>query len=92
MKKLILLTLTAITLIACADNGVSAQSDSTPRQICYDKKLTYQDVTSPEYRDYEAEWLEKACVSTSNYSFECIYWDNSYILTVRECLENVDTH
>ena len=54
MKKLILLTLTAITLIACADNGVSA-----PSQICYDKKLTYQDVTSPEYRDYETEWLEK---------------------------------
>lgn len=87
MKKLLLLILTAITLIACADNGVSA-----PSQICYDKKLTYQDVTSPEYRDYEAEWLEKACVTKSNYSFECLYWDNSYTLTVRECAENVEFH
>ena len=91
MKKLLLLTLTAITLIACADNGVSAPSDSTPRQICYDKKLTYQDVTSPEYRDYEAEWNEKACVSKHSDN-RCRYWDYDYILTVRECLENVDTH
>lgn len=90
MKKLILLTLTAITLMACADNGVSAPSDSSPRQICYDKKLTYQDVISPEYREYEAEWNEKACVS--KYGSECIYWDNDYVLTVRECLENVETH
>ena len=87
MKKFILLTLTAITLIACADNGVSA-----PNQICYDKKLTYQDVSSPEYSDYEAEWYEKACVTKSTYSYECIYWDFDYILTVRECLENVDNH
>ena len=86
MKKLILLTLTAITLIACTDNGVSA-----PSEICYDKKLTYQDVTSPEYRDYETEWLEKACVS-KKYGSECIYWDFDYVLTVRECLENVETH
>lgn len=90
MKKLILLTLTAITLMACADNGVSAPSDSSPRQICYDKKLTYQDVTSPEYKDYEAEWLEKACVAKPD--TECIYWNPDYVLTVRECLENVDTH
>lgn len=85
MKKFILLTLTAITLIACADNGVSA-----PNQICYDKKLTYQDVSSPEYSDYEAEWYEKACVNTNG--IKCIYWDFDYILTVRECLENVDNH
>lgn len=85
MKKLILLTLTAITLIACADNGVSA-----PSEICFDKKLTYSDVTSPEYRDYEAEWLEKACVAKPG--DECLYWDNSYILTVRECAENVEFH
>lgn len=84
MKKLLLLTLTAITLIACADNGASA-----PSQICYDKKLTYQDVSSPEYKDYEAEWYEKACVSPGP---ECTYWDFNYILTIRECLENVDTH
>ena len=83
MKKLLLLTLTAITLIACADNGVSA-----PSQICFDKKLTYQDVTSPEYRDYEAEWLEKACVARPD--AECIYWDPDYVLTVRECAENVE--
>lgn len=83
MKKLILLALTAITLIACADNGVSA-----PSQICYDKKLTYQDVSSSQYSDYAAEWYEKACVS--NYGSECIYWDFDYILTVRECAENVE--
>ena len=85
MKKLILLTLTTITLIACGDNGVSA-----PSEICYDKKLTYQDVTSPEYRDYESEWLEKACVS--KYGSECTYWDPDYVLTVRECAENVEFH
>lgn len=84
MKKLLLLTLTTITLIACADNGVSA-----PSQICYDKKLTYQDVTSPEYRDYEAEWYEKACVSPGA---ECTYWDPDYVLTVRECADNVEFH
>ena len=85
MKKLILLALTAITLIACADNGVSA-----PSQICYDKKLTYQDVTTT-YTEYETEWYEKACVS-KKYGSECIYWDFDYILTVRECLENVETN
>ena len=87
MKKNILSMISATMLIACADNadnGVSA-----PREICYDKKLTYQDVTSPEYRDYEAEWLEKACVSPGP---ECTYWDFDYVLTVRECLENVETH
>lgn len=85
MKKLLLLTLTAITLIACADNGVSA-----PSQICYDKKLTFQDVTSPEYKDYETEWYEKACVSIIDGS--CVYWDAAYILTVRECADNVEFH
>ena len=85
MKKLIFLTLTALTMIACGDNGVSA-----PSQICFDKKLTYQDVISPEYRDYADEWNEKACVS--KYGSECIYWDESYILTVRECAENVEFH
>lgn len=83
MKKLILLTLTALTLIACGDNGVSA-----PSQICFDKKLTYSDVTSSQYSDYEAEWDEKACVSRRG--SECIYWDTDYVLTVRECAENVE--
>lgn len=86
MKKLILLTLTAITLIACADNGVSA-----PNQICYDKKYSFNDV-STTYTEYEAEWYEKACVAKSTNTYECIYWDPDYILTVRECLENVDNH
>ena len=85
MKKIILLTLTALTLIACGDNGVSA-----PSQICFDKKLTYSDVTSPEYRDYADEWLEKACVARPD--TECIYWDPDYVLTVRECAENVEFH
>lgn len=83
MKKLILLTLTALTLIACGDNGVSA-----PSQICYDKKLSFQDVTTT-YTEYEAEWYEKACVSPGP---ECTYWDVNYILTVRECAENVEFH
>lgn len=87
MKKIILSMISATMLIACADNadnGVSA-----PREICYDKKLTYKDVSSPEYKDYAAEWYEKACVSLTE---ECTYWDYDYILIVRECLENVETH
>ena len=83
MKKIIFAMISATMFIACADNGVSA-----PSEICYDKKLTYQDVTSPEYRDYEAEWLEKACVARPD--AECIYWDPDYVLTVRECAENVE--
>lgn len=88
MKKIILSMISATMLIACADNADNGAS--APREICYDKKLTYQDVTSPEYRDYEAEWLEKACVAKPDN--ECIYWDPDYVLTVRECLENVETH
>ena len=84
MKKIIFAMISATMLIACADNGVSA-----PSEICYDKKLTYQDVTSPEYRDYETEWNEKACVSPGP---ECTDWDFDYVLTVRECAENVEFH
>lgn len=83
MKKLILLTLTAITLIACGDNGVSA-----PSQICFDKKLTYSDISTSQYSDYADEWNEGACVSTRG--DRCIYWNYDYVLTVRECAENVE--
>lgn len=85
MKKLILLTLTAITLMACADNGVSA-----PSEICYDKKLTYRDVNSPMYSQYADEWNEGACMEKIGSA--CALYNSEYTITVRECAENVEFH
>ena len=85
MKKIIFAMISATMLIACADNGVSA-----PSEICYDKKLTYSDVTSPEYSQYADEWNEGACVA--KYGPDCAQWDANYTITIRECAENVEFH
>lgn len=85
MKKLILLTLTALTLIACADNGMSA-----PSEICYDKKLTYKDVVSTMYSQYADEWKEGAC--EAKVGDACAQYNSEYTITVRECAENVEFH
>lgn len=71
MKKLILLALTALTLMACADNGVSAPSDDEPSNNgnCVDIIVSYRDVMNGgAYTDYYNEYLEKACTK----------WDNGY--------------
>ena len=63
MKKLILLTLTALTLMACADNGVSAPGADEPNNgNCYEKELTYYDVQrGKEFNAYFSEWVKPHC-------------------------------
>ena len=63
MKKLILLTLTALTLMACADNGVSNNNNNGN---CYEKELTYYDVHSgKEFNAYFSEWVKPHCTEWS---------------------------
>ena len=58
MKKLILLTLTALTLMACDDNGVSNNNNGN----CVDFVVTLDDVQNGSYKEYEKEWENQACV------------------------------
>ena len=63
MKKLILLTLTALTLMACADNGVSNNNNGN----CYEKELSYYDVQSgKEFDAYYSEWVKPLCYKWSD--------------------------
>ena len=58
MKKLIILALTALTLMACADNGVSNNNNGN----CYEKELSYYDVQSgKEFNAYFSEWVKPLC-------------------------------
>ena len=68
MKKLILLTLTALTLMACADNGVSAPGADEPNNgNCYEKELSYYDVqTGKEFNAYYSEWVKPLCYKWSD--------------------------
>ena len=60
MKKLILLTLTALTLMACADNGVSNNGN------CYEKELSFYDVDrGKEFNAYYSEWVKPLCTEWS---------------------------
>ena len=65
MKKLILLTLTALTLMACADNGVSAPGADEPSKNnngnCVDFVVTLEDVKFGDYQEYYKEWENQAC-------------------------------
>lgn len=67
MKKLILLALTALTLMACADNGVSAPGVDEPSNNnnngnCVDIIVGYRDVIDGgAYTDYYNEFKNKAC-------------------------------
>lgn len=78
MKKLILLALTALTLMACADNGVSAPGVDEPSNNnnngnCVDIIVGYDDVIDGgAYTDYAAEWKKAACDT----------WDNGYCVGV----------
>ena len=70
MKKLILLALTALTLMACADNGVSAPSADEPSKNnngnCYEKELSFYDVDrGKEFNAYYSEWVKPLCTEWS---------------------------
>ena len=68
MKKLILLTLTALTLMACDDNGVSEPSNNNNGN-CVDIIVGYRDVIDGgAYTDYYNEFRDKACNK----------WDDGY--------------
>ena len=63
MKKLILLTLTALTLMACADNGVSNNNNNGN---CYEKELSFYDVDrGKEFNAYYSEWVKPLCTEWS---------------------------
>ena len=87
MKKLFLI-LSATLLVACADNGTSA-----PSEICYDKQITYADMKNPMYKQYQDQWFDNACADTIMFndgSTQCAKYNQDYMFTVRECMENVE--
>ena len=85
MKKLILLTLTALTLMACADNGVSNNNNGN----CYEKELTYYDVYDFQERkalDYFSEWVKPHCSEWSETNPDvCIRFNNAGRTIVTIC-------
>ena len=83
--KMILLLIITIIMVACGDNGMSA-----PSEICYDKKIGYKEVVSPQYSQYQYEWMTDAC--EQKIGDDCSMYNNSYTITIRECAENVEFH
>ena len=77
-----------IIMVACGDNGMSA-----PSEVCYDKKIGYNEVAI-QYSQYQEEWLEEwlagACLQ--KIENDCAMYDRSYTITIRECAENVEFH
>ena len=82
--KMILLLMITIIMVACGDNGMSA-----PSEICYDKKIGYNEVVT-QYSQYQEEWMDGAC--EQKIGDDCAWYNNSYTITIRECAENVEFH
>ena len=84
MKKLILLALTALTLMACADNGVSAPGADEPSNNnnngnCVDVIIGYSDVIpGGAYTEFSDEWDKKA--------FDGVNWDYTTKVIVKKCI------
>ena len=84
MKKLILLALTALTLMACADNGVSAPGADEPSNNnnngnCVDVIIGYSDVIpGGKYTEYLDEWEAKA--------FDGVNYIRSTKIIVKKCI------
>ena len=85
MKKLFLI-LFAIIFVAC-ENGTSA-----PNEICYDKKIGYEDFGNPMYKPYKDQWLDGACEQFFEGTTDCIKYNYDFRITVRDCMENVEFH
>ena len=82
MKKLILLTLTALTLMACDDNGVSNNNNGN----CVDIIIGYRDVIDGgAYTDYEMKWAEEACTDWDEEA-QCRSLDFSKKAIIKECI------
>ena len=82
MKKLVLLTLTALTLMACADNGVSNNNNNGN---CVDIIIGYRDVIDGgAYTDYEMKWVEEACIDWGEVG--CRSYDFSKKAIIKECI------
>ena len=83
MKKLVLLTLTALTLMACADNGVSNNNNNGN---CVDIIIGYRDVIDGgAYTDYEMKWAEEACTDWDEEA-QCRSLDFSKKAIIKECI------
>lgn len=86
MKKLILLALTALTLMACADNGVSAPGADEPSNngTCVDIIIGYDDINNGgAYTDYYNEFVEKACHKWDN--GDCVGVNTAAKVPVKYC-------
>lgn len=88
MKKLILLTLTALTLMACADNGVSAPGADEPSNNnngnCVDFVVNLDDVQNGSYKEYYKEWENQACVNR-NVDGLCLSVDMTKKAVIHDC-------
>ena len=86
MKKLILLALTALTLMACADNGVSAPGADEPNNgNCVDVLIGWKDVQEGgAYVDYDMKWQEGACIDWGEAG--CRSVDFSKKVIIKECI------
>ena len=88
MKKLILLTLTALTLMACADNGVSAPGVDEPSKNnngnCVDVVVTLEDVKFGDYQEYIKEWEDQACIYRSAEGV-CLNADANKKAVIHDC-------
>ena len=93
MKKLILLTLTALTLMACADNGVSAPGADEPSKNnngnCYEKELSFYDVydlKEGKFLDHFNEWVKPHCYDWSDTNPDvCVGYNNAGTTIVKIC-------
>jgi hypothetical protein len=85
MKKLILLTLTALTLMACADNGVSAPgADESNNGNCVDFVVTREDVKFGDYQEYYDEWKNQAC-DYRDADGDCLSVDTNKKAIIHDC-------
>ena len=80
MKKLILLTLTALTLMACDDNDVSNNNNGN----CVDFVVTFEDVKYGDYQEYYKEWENQACTNR-NAAGTCLNADMDKKAVIHDC-------
>ena len=87
MKKMLGIATIAVALVGCgADNSVSA---TDVKRICYDTRIGVGDIGKRQYMQYADAWREAACLERYYLNNDCTHYNDTLMITVRECLENV---
>ena len=81
MKKIIFACIVAMFFIGCTENPTGPSSGI----YCYDKYLTYNDVTSPAYSQYYDKWISNNCGYTIASVCKDIK-DSAKVITIQECV------